>query len=137
MSSYAHRRDGRDPYDVLGVPRGAGRQQVTRAFHRKARRGGHPDTGGDAQTFEEIVRARDVLLNQARLAASESDRRAAQATRAPNANSPPAYSPRRGTSGLAVLTVVLALLGPFFWPVAIVIGHVALRQTRRTEQRLS
>ena len=134
MSSYAHRRGGRDPHDVLGVPRGADREQVVRAFHRKARRGGHPDTGGDAQTFEEIVRARDVLLNQARLAASESDGRAAQATRAPNATSPPAYSPRRGTGGLAVLTVVLALLGPFFWPVAIAIGHVALRQIRRTEQ---
>jgi curved DNA-binding protein CbpA len=89
MSSYVHRRGGRDPHDVLGVPRGADRQQVMRAFHRKVRRGGHPDTGGDAQTFEEIVRARDVLLNQARLAASESDRRAAQATRAPNANSSP------------------------------------------------
>ena len=64
MSSHAHRRPGRDPHDVLGVPRGADRQQVVRAFHRKARRG-HPDTGGDAQTFDAIVRARDALLDQA------------------------------------------------------------------------
>ena len=134
MSSDVHRQGGRDPHDVLGVPRGADRQQVIRAFHRKARRGGHPDTGGDAQTFEEIVRARDVLLDQARLAAYESDRRAAQATRAPNANPRPAYSPPRETSRLAIVTAVLALLGPFVWPVAIVIGHLALRQIKRTGQ---
>jgi hypothetical protein len=30
--------------------------------------------------------------------------------------------------------VVLALLGPFLWPVAIVIGHLALRQIKRTGQ---
>ncbi len=29
---------------------------------------------------------------------------------------------------------VLALLGPFLWPVAIVTGHLALRQIKRTGQ---
>jgi hypothetical protein len=29
---------------------------------------------------------------------------------------------------------VLALLGPFFWPVAILVGHFALRQIKRTGQ---
>lgn len=134
MSGGVHRQGGRDPHDVLGVPRGADRQQVMRAFHRKARRGGHPDTGGDAQTFEEIVRARDVLLDQARHAAYESDRRAPHATTPPKANPRPAHSPPRETSRLAIVTAVLALLGPFFWPVAIVVGHLALRQIKRTGQ---
>lgn len=53
MRSDVYEQGTRDPHDVLGVPRGADRQQVMRAFHRKARRGGHPDTGGDAQTFDE------------------------------------------------------------------------------------
>jgi curved DNA-binding protein CbpA len=64
MSNDVRRPGARDPHDLLGVPKGANRQQVIRAFHRKARRGGHPDTGGSAQTFEEIVHARDVLLDQ-------------------------------------------------------------------------
>jgi len=133
MSGDAHRQGGRDPHDVLGVPRGADRQQVMRAFHRKVRRGGHPDTGGDAQTFGEIVRARDVLVDQARHATYESDRRAKRATTA-KANPRPAHSPPRETSRLAIVTAVLALLGPFLWPVAIVIGHLALRQIKRTGQ---
>jgi hypothetical protein len=29
---------------------------------------------------------------------------------------------------------VLALLGPFLWPVAIVVGHLAIRQIKRTGQ---
>lgn len=134
MSSDVHQEGGRDPHDVLGVPRGADRQQVIRAFHRKARRGGHPDTGGDAQTFEEIVRARDVLLDQARRAACKADRHAAQADTAPNANPRPNYSPPKETNKLAVVTAVLALLGPLLWPVAIAIGHLALRQIKRTGQ---
>lgn len=140
MSDDVHQRVGRDPHEVLGVPRGADRQQVIRAFHRKARRGGHPDTGGDAQAFDEIVRARDVLLDQARLAADESHRRAPQTATAPNADprpthSPPtASSPPRETNKLAIVTAVLALLGPLLWPVAIVTGHLALRQIKRTGQ---
>ncbi|TDC53069.1 hypothetical protein E1212_06515 [Jiangella ureilytica] len=53
---------GADPHDVLGVRRGASPQQVTRAFHREALRGGHPDTGGDARAFRRLVVARDALL---------------------------------------------------------------------------
>lgn len=53
---------GADPHDVLGVRRGASPQQVTRAFHRQALRGGHPDTGGDARAFRRLVVARDALL---------------------------------------------------------------------------
>jgi curved DNA-binding protein CbpA len=134
MSVDVHRQGGRDPHDVLGVPRGADRQQVVRAFRRKARHGGHPDAGGDAQKFEEIVRARDTLLNQPGPAAHESDRRTTHVTTPPKAAPHPATSQPRETSKLAIATVVLALLGPFLWPVAIVTGHVALRQIKRTGQ---
>jgi hypothetical protein len=131
MSGDVHLHGGRDPHDLLGVPRGADRQQVIRAFHRRVRNGGHPDTGGDARTFDEVVRARDVLLDRA---AYESRRRAAQPTGPPKADPRPAASPPRETSRLAIATAVLALLGPFLWPVAIVVGHLAIRQIKRTGQ---
>lgn len=150
MSTDVHWKSSRDPHEVLGVPRGADRLQVMRAFHRRARRGGHPDTGGDAQTFDEIVRARDVLLDKAtRSAAYESRRRAPQGS-APMAPPPPAHPRRpappptstatsrdvgtspRETSKLAIATAVLALLGPVLWPAAIITGHLALRQIKRT-----
>jgi hypothetical protein len=159
MSGDVHLHGGCDPHDLLGVPRGADRQQVIRAFHRRARNGGHPDTGGDARTFDEIVRARDVLLDQA---AYESRRRATRTTApprataprttaaprataprttaAPRATAPPkvhpgqAAPPSTQTSRLAIATAVLALLGPLLWPVAIVVGHLALRQIKRTGQ---
>jgi hypothetical protein len=162
MTTDAQRRSGRDPHVVLGVPRGADRQQIIRAFHRKARRGGHPDTGGDAQTFDDIIRARDALLDKARAAegrprrtrtatpraadthratagsptarAADANPRGAGTTTAPTAQPAPKYSPPTRTSKLATATVVLALLGPVFWPVAIVIGHLALRQIKRTGQ---
>lgn len=134
MRCDVHRQGARDPHDVLGVPRGADRQQVIRAFHRKARRGGHPDTGGDAQTFEEITCARDVLLEKVPLATHRPDRHPAQTDTAPNANPRPNYSPPKETNKLAIVTAVLALLGPFFWPVAVFVGYLALRQIKRTGQ---
>ncbi|NED94053.1 J domain-containing protein [Phytoactinopolyspora alkaliphila] len=54
----------REPHEILGVPRGAGPAQVTRAFRHKVLQGGHPDTGGDERTFRELARARDVLLSE-------------------------------------------------------------------------
>jgi len=147
MSGDVHLHGGGDPHDLLGVPRGADRQQVIRAFHRRARNGGHPDTGGDARTFDEIVRARDVLLNQATY---ESRRRATRTTAPPRATAQPratasptapprahprpAAPPSTQTSRLAIATAVLALLGPLLWPAAIVVGHLALRQIKRTGQ---
>ncbi|RIQ14498.1 TIGR02266 family protein, partial [Jiangella rhizosphaerae] len=35
---------------------------MTQAFRREVLRGGHPDTGGDAQAFRRLVAARDALL---------------------------------------------------------------------------
>lgn len=130
---YEDRRS--DPHEILGVPRGADRQQVIRAFYRRARNGGHPDTGGDAETFEQIVCARDMLLSQPRRTAYQSDRRAAPADRAPKTAPPPTPAPQQETNKLAVATAVFALFGPVFWPLAIIIGHLALRQIRRTGQQ--
>ncbi|HEX6196581.1 MAG TPA: hypothetical protein VFZ37_11765 [Jiangellaceae bacterium] len=148
MTADVHQVSGRDPHEVLDVPRGAHREQVIRAFRRKVRHGGHPDTGGDARAFEEIVRARDVLLEQAERSQSDRDHhRTSAATGAhPSAgpgrdhNQPgastahvrPDTSPPRETHKLAIVTVVLAALGPLLWPVAIVVGHLALSRIKRT-----
>lgn len=143
MSHNAPRDGGRDPHDVLGVSRGADRQQVMRAFHRKARSGGHPDTGGDARTFDEIVQARDALLNRPDSTPYGFRQHTSRVTTMPKAeprSAPPppraeppsTYSPPKETSKLAIATGVLVLLGPLFWPLAIVVGHFALRQINRT-----
>lgn len=134
----------RDPHDVLEVPRGADRRQVITAFRRKVRQGGHPDTGGDARAFGEIVRARDALLERAQPAVRVHDRHRARAAPpagpAPdvgpptNAGPPSDDGPPREMNKLAIVTVVLAALGPLFWPVAIAIGHLALRRIKRTGQ---
>jgi hypothetical protein len=137
----------RDPHDVLGVPRGADRRQITRAFHRRSLRGGHPDTGGDAKGFEELARARDLLLGSRPRAARKADpttrsKPSTSATSPIGAQVPtPHTSPspgRRPVSSrmnkLAVVSILLVFLGPLFWIAAIAVGHVALRQIRRTGQ---
>ena len=43
----------------------------------------------------------------------------------------PERDPRR-LPACGAAAVVLALLGPFLWPVAILTGHLALRQINRT-----
>lgn len=148
MISNVNEVGGRDPHDVLEVPRGADRRQVIQAFRRKVRRGGHPDTGGDARAFEEIVHARDALLGQAQPTARTTVRPAPRATPRPtprptprtraepraDRGSEPEQSPPRQTSKLAILTVVLAALGPLFWPFAIAVGHLALWRIKRTGQ---
>lgn len=125
------------PHDTLGVPKGADQEQVIRAFRRRVRLGGHPDTGGDTQTFEDLVRARDILLDPSRRIADVADPRTEpdKPTRAEPAPQPvPAYTPPVKMNGFAIGTAVLALLGPLWWPVAIIVGHVALRQIKRTGQ---
>lgn len=140
MSSDLTEASGRAPHDTLGVPEGADREQVIRAFRRRVRLGGHPDTGGDTRAFEELVRARDILLDPSRRIADDADppngsdeqTHAAPDHRPVPPPSPPSPPPR--TNRFAIAAVVLALLGPLWWPVAIVVGHVALRQIKRTGQ---
>lgn len=54
----------RDPYDVLGVPKGASEAEIKKAFRNLAKKY-HPDThGGDEKTakrFQEISGAYDIL----------------------------------------------------------------------------
>ncbi|NEE02289.1 J domain-containing protein [Phytoactinopolyspora halotolerans] len=49
-------------------------------------------------------------------------------TGAASSAAPPTPS---GTGGWGVATVVLALLGPLLWPLAIVAGHIAVRKSKR------
>lgn len=51
---------GLDPYETLGVARDATADQV-RAAHRRAAKLHHPDRGGDAEVFNRIQRAFDIL----------------------------------------------------------------------------
>lgn len=52
-------------YDELGVPPGAGAEDIRRAFRRRAM-SCHPDKGGDAEEFKRLGRAYDVLKDPAR-----------------------------------------------------------------------
>lgn len=56
-----------DPYQVLGVKRDAGPKDIKDAYRRLSKTA-HPDMGGDAETFERITFARDVLLDADRRA---------------------------------------------------------------------
>lgn len=48
---------------LLGVDRGAGRDDIL-AAHRRALRTAHPDTGGSSEEVFRIDAARDILLEQ-------------------------------------------------------------------------
>jgi curved DNA-binding protein CbpA len=50
----------RDLYEVLGIKRTAGYEEVKKAYRLKVLEA-HPDTGGDAEAFREIQAAYDVL----------------------------------------------------------------------------
>jgi curved DNA-binding protein CbpA len=51
-----------NPYDELGVPQDADRDQIKRA-HRKAIREHHPDAGGDPDKFLAAQRSYEVLMD--------------------------------------------------------------------------
>ena len=102
---------GTDPHEVLGVRRGASPQQVTRAFHREALRGGHPDTGGDARAFRRLVVARDVLL-QARPTPGVARPGPSARPATPRPAAPPSAAPQRAPSSDANV-LPLILLGLF------------------------
>jgi curved DNA-binding protein CbpA len=63
------RRERRDPYIVLGVPRQASGAEIARAY-RRAARVSHPDSGdaGSAEWFRAVSDAYDVLRDPRRRA---------------------------------------------------------------------
>jgi curved DNA-binding protein CbpA len=54
-----------DPYEVLGVPRGAAAVRLLDGVDVRAK-ATHPDAGGDAASFAEVSRAISVLSDPAR-----------------------------------------------------------------------
>ncbi len=58
----------RDYYEVLGVNKGAGKDEIKKAF-RKAAVEHHPDKGGDEAKFKEINEAYEVLSDDQKKAA--------------------------------------------------------------------
>ncbi|MGI5243988.1 DnaJ C-terminal domain-containing protein [Dactylosporangium sp. CA-139066] len=69
--------DFRDPYEVLGVARGAGRDEIQRAYRRLARRH-HPDVSaepGAEERFKEITAAYRVLADPRRRREYDATRR--------------------------------------------------------------
>jgi hypothetical protein len=91
---------GRDPYQVLGVGADASVADITRAFRRRALVE-HPDRGGDAEAFQLLNEAREVLLDPVRRAeydrvrppADRSGRERRRAARRPAAPDPFEWEP--------------------------------------------
>lgn len=53
----------KDYYNILGVPKSAGAEEIKSAFRKKAHEY-HPDKGGDAEKFKEINEAYQILGNE-------------------------------------------------------------------------
>lgn len=145
MNSDLRELGGRDPHTLLGLHHGASQEEVIRAFRQNAARGGHPDTGGDSQTFRQLTRARDILLDERRRTAYAAtsqnagvahscahNPRRSEPARTPFAQSGPELPAKM--TGLTITTLVLAFLGPLAWPAALVTGHMALRRIKRAGQ---
>ena len=56
-----------DPYSALGVPRGADKAEIKKAYRAKAKRT-HPDAGGTVEQFGELQRCYDLLVDDTRRA---------------------------------------------------------------------
>jgi DnaJ-class molecular chaperone len=76
-------RAGKDPYVVLGVPRGAGDAQIHAAYRSAVRRT-HPDAGGSSAAFEDVQEAYEELRDP---------RKRASATPPPSRARPSAAAP--------------------------------------------
>jgi curved DNA-binding protein CbpA len=65
---------GRDPYDILGVRRDAGDEEIRRAYHRRAKEQ-HPDAGGrNDDYFCRLNEAYEEIRTEARRRAHERTR---------------------------------------------------------------
>lgn len=51
-----------EPHEILGVNKDAAKDEIKKAFKRKAMIL-HPDKGGDKDVFQEVKNARDTMLN--------------------------------------------------------------------------
>ncbi|MFG2374872.1 J domain-containing protein [Streptomyces sp. NPDC048504] len=91
--------DEPDFYGVLGIPAGATRAEIVRAFRRRALTH-HPDRGGDAKAFQDARRAYETLSDPVRRKAYDR-RRAAPPRDAPGTTTepPPAADPFEWASG--------------------------------------
>ena len=54
--------DNQKYYDVIGVPKTATKDEVKKAFRKKAIRE-HPDKGGDPEKFKDLTVAYEVLMD--------------------------------------------------------------------------
>jgi len=71
----------RDYYEVLGVDKSAGKDEIKKAFRKKAIQH-HPDKGGDEAKFKEINEAYEVLSDEQKKAAYDQYGHAAGAANA-------------------------------------------------------
>lgn len=72
-------------YKILGVPLGASKEELKKAYRKLATQH-HPDRGGNAETFKEVSKAYDLLTGKRQLSRSEriEEQRAAAPRPAPN-----------------------------------------------------
>ena len=54
-----------DLYQLLGIKRGASRDEIRKAYRRKAKTS-HPDSGGSVQQFSALATAHEVLSDDRR-----------------------------------------------------------------------
>jgi curved DNA-binding protein CbpA len=54
-----------DLYQLLGIKRAASREEIRKAYRRKAKNS-HPDTGGSAEAFNALTAAHEVLSDTSR-----------------------------------------------------------------------
>ena len=56
-----------DPYETLGVPKGADKATIRRAYRRRSKKA-HPDGGGTAKEFALVKLSHDILTDEERRA---------------------------------------------------------------------